>query len=96
MTTKTQNHRKLVFAFCKKNNLTIVNAGRKVIDIEYPAHVQCVANGWHSLYYPDLKDAEMTMPEVWQNVWFDLCRGVIPCPLDCDCYYDEQKAKEGK
>ena len=81
-----KNYRKLVIAFCKDHNLTIVSADKDIIDIEYGDHFQCVANGWHGLYYPDLKSAEMTMPQIWQAVWFDLEPGVRPCPLDCDCY----------
>ena len=81
-----KNYRKLVIAICKNNNLQIIRADRNVIDIEYGDHFQCRANGLHGLYYPDLKDTEQTMGQIWQAVWFDLEPGVRPCPLDCDCY----------
>ena len=81
------NYRKKVFDLCKANNLIILDAGPHSLEIDYPKHIRCVANNWHSLYYPDLSSNEVRMPEAWSGAWDDLKQGVEVCPEDCDCRY---------
>jgi hypothetical protein len=78
-------HRQKVMAFIEANDCRLIEASRYCIDIDFPDGKQCVNNGFHSLYYPDLKDSEMRMADIWRDVWFDLENGLRDCPSGCDC-----------
>lgn len=79
------NYRKKVMAIVADNNLTLDCACRKCISIDFPPYKQDGVNGYHSLYYPDLLDAEMPMAHTWEMVYGDLYKGIVDCPADCDC-----------
>lgn len=79
------NYRAKVMAIVADNNMTVECACRNCISIDFPQFKQDAINGYHSVYYPDLRDAEMPMAHTWEMVYDDLYKGLVDCPANCHC-----------